>query len=249
MSQDMQRIVIVGATSAIATHVARRFAERHAHLVLVARNEEHLRAVAEDLKVRGVSAVDLYVADLRMKAAHQDLVERSVAILGTVDAVVIAHGVLPDQAECDEDVDKAIDTLMTNALSAVSIMQRFALVMKEQGNGVLAVISSVAGERGRPSNYTYGAAKALVTQYASGLRARLRDSGVHVLTVKPGFVDTPMTAHLPKNILFAAPSHVADAIVRGMRHRTPVIYVPWFWRPIMAIVRAIPERLFMRLKS
>jgi len=167
MSQDMPRIVIVGATSAIATHVARRFAERHAHLVLVARNEEHLRAVAEDLKVRGASAVDLYVADLRMKAAHQDLVDRSVTILGTIDAVLIAHGVLPDQDECDEDVDKAIDTLMTNALSAVSIMQRFALVMKKQGRGVLAVISSVAGERGRPSNYTYGAAKSLVTQYAS----------------------------------------------------------------------------------
>jgi len=138
--------------------------------------------------------------------------------------------------------------LGTNGISVVALMTRIAQRFGARRSGVIAVVSSVAGDRGRSSNYVYGSAKALVTAFASGLRQRLYGSGVSVVTIKPGFVDTPMTAAFPKGALWVKPGQVAADIVRAIDRAIPVSYLPWFWRPIMVIVRAIPERIFQRLK-
>ncbi len=248
MKTSYQSIVIIGATSAIAQECARLWAKNGARFVLVGRNEEHLRAIAQDLTTRGAQHVAVSVADLRARDAHQAIVDASVATLQFIDAVLIAHGTLPDQKACEESVDATMDALLTNGISAISLMHRYATVMVGQEGGEIGVISSVAGERGRSSNYTYGAAKAAVTTYASGLRARLVDTGVQVTTILPGFVDTPMTAHVRKGILFASAASVAKRIVKAMEARRDVVYVPGFWKWIMRIVRLVPEGVFKRLK-
>ncbi len=240
-------MVIIGATSAIAQSVARRYAEQGVQLFLVARSEEKVRTVASDLLARGAKRASIYVADLRMRDVHADLVARSVADLGHIDCVLIAHGVMPDQKLLDVDVDATIDSFMTNAVSVISISHRYANVLEGQGGGSLVGLSSVAGERGRRSNYAYGSAKSAITAFYSGLRARLAPKGVHVLTVKPGPVDTPMT-HGTKLPLMANVEVVAYDIERAINKRTKVLYTPGIWRLIMAIVRAIPESLFMKSK-
>jgi short-subunit dehydrogenase len=198
---------------------------------------------------RGAGHVSVFVADLRARDLHQTIVDTSAADLTLIDAVLIAHGTLPDQEMCDHDVDATLDAVTTNALSVISIMHRYASVMEAQGGGELCVISSVAGERGRASNYAYGAAKAAVTQFASGLRGRLTRRGVQVTTILPGFVDTPMTARVAKKgLLFSSASRVAAIIVRAMEQGADVVYAPGYWRWIMRVVKLIPERFFKVLK-
>lgn len=240
-------MVIIGATSAIAQSVARRYAEHGVQFFLVARSEEKVRTVASDLLARGAKSATIYLADLRVRDVHADIVERSRADLGRIDCVFVAHGVMPDQKLLDGDVDATIDSFMTNAVSVISISHRYANVLEGQGGGSLVVLSSVAGERGRRSNYAYGSAKSAITAFYSGLRARLAPKGVHVLTVKPGPVDTPMT-HGIKLPLMANVEVVAYDIERAINKRTKVLYTPGIWRLIMAIVRAIPESLFMKSK-
>jgi short-subunit dehydrogenase len=164
--------------------------------------------------------------------------------LGTIDLALLAHGVLGDQTAAERDYLAAEPILVTNFLSAVSLLTWLANYCESQGRGTLAVISSVAGDRGRKSNYVYGASKAGLDALLSGLRNRCDRSGVQVLTIKPGFVATPMTAHIPKNGLFATPERVASGILNAVRRRKDVVYVPWFWRPIMTIIKAVPERIF-----
>ncbi len=244
----MKRILIFGATSAIAEATAREFARRHAALFLVARNAERLQAIADDLKVRGASSVDTALLDAGEIDRYPELLAAATSRLGAIDAALIAHGTLSDQAACERSVERLQQELMTNALSYMALCTLLANRMETQGHGVLAVISSVAGDRGRQSNYVYGSAKAAVTTFASGLRQRLYRKGVRVVTIKPGFVDTPMTAAFKKGALWASPRSVAASIAGAMERGTPVVYTPWFWRPIMWIIRAVPEVIFRRLK-
>ena len=245
-TQECTRIVIIGATSAIAQEVAKLYAVQGARLFCVARDEQKVIAVASDLRARGAEEVSVYVADLRARDVHADIVARSQSVLGTIDCVIIAHGVLPDQHVLDHDVDATIESFMINAVSVISISHRYAEVLEQQGSGSLVGISSVAGERGRASNYAYGAAKAAMTAYYSGLAVRLRPAGVHVLTVKPGPVDTPMTKGI-KMPLMVPPRAVAADIVRAVSRRAIVLYTPGVWRFIMAVVRAIPDKIFVKL--
>jgi len=248
MKTTYQSIVIIGATSAIAQECARLWAKDGARFFLVGRNEEHLLSIAQDLTARGAKHVSVSVADLRARDAHQAIVDASVTTMQFIDAVLIAHGTLPNQDACVESMDVTMDALLTNGISAISFMHRYAHVMVAQEGGEIGVISSVAGERGRGSNYTYGAAKAAVTAYASGLRARLADTAVQVTTILPGFVDTPMTSHVKKGLLFASAASVGKLIVKAMEARRDVVYVPAFWKWIMLVVRAVPEGVFKRLK-
>lgn len=248
MRTSFKTIVIIGATSAIAHACARMWAKAGVKFFLVGRNEEHLRRCAADLTTRGAAHVSIFVADLRARDLHDAIVAASAEDLHIIDAVLIAHGTLPDQEACERSVDATMDALLTNELSVISLMHRYATVFEAQEGGELCVISSVAGERGRASNYTYGAAKAAVTQYASGLRARLAGKGIHVTTILPGFVDTPMTSHVKKGLLFASAERVATIIVKAMEGGKDVVYAPGFWRLIMLIVRSIPERFFKGLK-
>lgn len=243
----MRRIFIAGATSAIAQETARRWAARGDSLFLVGRNREKLEAIADDLRVRGAKQVEHEVRDLRELAGHEELVALAAQKLGGLDTALIAHGTLGDQKKAEADFSAAEEEIRNNFLSAASLLTVLANRFEAQKKGDIAVISSVAGDRGRQSNYVYGSAKAALSAFASGLRNRLHKHGVTVTTIKPGFVDTPMTAHVPKGPLFASPGKVADGIVRAVDQRKSVVYLPGFWRGIMAIIRAIPERIFQRL--
>jgi decaprenylphospho-beta-D-erythro-pentofuranosid-2-ulose 2-reductase len=243
----MRRVLIIGATSAIAEATARLLAQRGDALYLVARDGLRLAAVAADLAVRGCSRVGTDVMDVNDFAAHQATLERAALFLQDIDTVLIAHGTLGDQRACEGSVDLTVRELTTNALSVAALLTPLANHLAARGAGTIAVISSVAGDRGRRSNYVYGSAKALVTSFLSGLRQRLAPRGVAVITIKPGFVDTPMTAGFRKGALWASPQRVATGIVRALDRRSRVVYLPGFWRAIMLIIRAVPESVFVRL--
>ncbi len=243
----LRGVVVFGATSAMAQETVRLLAARGARLFHVARNAERLDAVAGDARVRGAASVVAAVADLDDAERHRELLDRAVAALGTIDAAVVAQGILADSAACEADRALAARVLVTNFLGPALLCEEIAARLSAQRSGTLVAISSVAGDRGRQSNYVYGSAKGGLSAYLEGLRNRLFRRGVHVVTVKPGFVDSPMTADVPKNALFVAPAVVARAIVRGIERRRDVVYVPGFWRAIMLAIRHVPEAVFKRL--
>ena len=175
------------------------------------------------------------------------MLEAAEIALGGLDVALIAHGSLPDQKACEASVDLTLQEINTNALSVIALATLIAQGFEKQGRGTLAVISSVAGDRGRRSNYVYGAAKGMVSLFMQGLRNRLTRKGVQVLTIKPGFVDTPMTATFPKGALWAKPDAIARGIVRAVERGADEVYLPGFWRLIMLIIRHIPERVFKKL--
>lgn len=242
------RVVIVGAGSAIAKATARLWAAKGARLFLIARNPRALGRLSDDLKARGAAAVETSVLDVNDSAAHEATLSRAFSAFEGIDVALIAHGTLPDQDECERSIEFAMREFDTNGTRTIELMSRFADLLEKQHAGTLAVISSVAGDRGRASNAVYGAAKSAVTAYASALRQRLRRSDVHVLTIKPGFVDTPMTDRFAKGVLWAKPDHVAAGIVRAVASRRDVVYLPWFWRPVMLMIRLLPEFVFKRLR-
>jgi decaprenylphospho-beta-D-erythro-pentofuranosid-2-ulose 2-reductase len=243
----MSHVLIIGATSAIAQEVAKLYAEKGSNLFLVARDNKKLDQVAMDLKVRGAGAVDLLSQDLLDTDQHEIIIKKADEALGSIDIALIAHGTLPDQKQCENSVDQTLQELQINFLCSVSLLTLLANYFEKQEKGCLAVISSVAGDRGRQSNYIYGAAKGGLSIFLQGLRNRLSRTGICVLTIKPGFVITPMTKDFKKGILWAQPTQVAEDIVNAIQKRKNVVYVPWFWRWIMVIIRAIPESVFKRM--
>ncbi|WP_136806452.1 SDR family oxidoreductase [Desulfosediminicola flagellatus] len=238
---------IFGATSSIAEATARRFAADGDTLFLVARDSVKLQIVADDLRIRGADTVFTSVVDARDFNAHQLLIDEAFDSLGSVDTVLVAHGTLPDQRSCEESFDELRTEFETNALGVMSLLTHAANRLEKQGGGTICVISSVAGDRGRQSNYVYGAAKGAVSIFLQGLRNRLNASGVHVVTVKPGFVDTPMTRDFSKNMLWATPEKISFGIYTAINRNKNTAYLPWFWSVIMWIIRAIPETIFKRL--
>jgi decaprenylphospho-beta-D-erythro-pentofuranosid-2-ulose 2-reductase len=241
------RTLVIGATSAIAQAVARLLAQRGASFYLVARDEACAGAVAQDLLVRGARSAHYEQMDANDVAAHAPMLNRAADELGGIDTVIVAHGSLGDQQFCEQSVEAMMKEVSTNGLSVLALATLVGEYMAERRAGTLVVLSSVAGDRGRQSNYVYGSAKALVTTFLSGLRQRVHRHGVSVITVKPGPVDTPMTSGLAKGRLWSDPARVAAGIVRAIDRRSGVVYVPGYWRPIMAVIRSIPERAFQRL--
>jgi short-subunit dehydrogenase len=236
----------VGATSAIATEVARAYAERGARLFLTGRNPQRLAAVADDIGVRGGS-VEIAALDVLDIASHAAVVEQAFAS-GGLDAALIAHGTLPDQAACQQSPAETVRALEVNFTATAALLTLLANRFEAQRRGTIAVITSVAGDRGRQSNYVYGAAKGGLAVFLQGLRNRLHHAGVSVVTLKPGPVDTPMTAGLPRNRPFTTARRAGRAIHRAMERRRNVAYIPWFWRPIMALIGSLPESVFKRLR-
>ncbi|WP_296649627.1 SDR family oxidoreductase [Paraburkholderia sp.] len=244
----MRNIVIVGATSAIAAACARAWIAADTRFFLIARHGDRLQQIAADLTARGAGAVFTRALDINCLDEHSETVDACVNALSSIDIVLMAPGTLPDQPACETDANLAVREFTTNATSVIALLTRFANVIETQRCGTLAVISSVAGERGRPSNYLYGSAKAALSTFCEGLRVRLRKVGGHVVTIKPGFVATPMTADLSlKGPLVATPDRVGRDIVRAIAGGRDVLYTPWFWAPIMLIIRSIPKRIFNRL--
>ena len=241
-----RKVFIAGATSAIAQAIARLCAVRGDSLFLVARDPDRLQAVALDLIARGAPAVETMAADLDDLARHPALVEKAWTAMGGLDVALVAYGVLIDQRQCDENPAEGTRQLHTNFVSPVSLLTCLAARFAAKGAGSLVALGSVAGDRGRGSNYHYGASKAGLATFLDGLRHRLAKSGVHVLTVKPGFVDTPMTSAFPKGALWASPALVAGDVMRAIDGRRAVIYTPWFWRWIMMIIRNLPRAILHR---
>ncbi|OUS32362.1 short-chain dehydrogenase [Gammaproteobacteria bacterium 45_16_T64] len=243
----MKNWVILGATSAIAEEVMRLWASRGYKLFLVARNQDKMDIIKEDLSVRGAMQVETFVMDANEITKHISLLEEADKRLGHVDGVFVAHGTLPDQKACEKSYEAAYQEIHTNALSVISLLTEVANRFESRGHGDIAVISSVAGDRGRQSNYVYGAAKALLSTYLQGLRNRLVKSNVHVLTIKPGFVDTPMTADFDKGALWASTEQVATGIVNAVDKKRNEAYLPGFWWAIMFIIKHVPEFIFKKL--
>jgi decaprenylphospho-beta-D-erythro-pentofuranosid-2-ulose 2-reductase len=241
------RVAIIGATSSLAHETAKCFAKDGAELFLVARNAEKLQAIADDLKVRGAPRVETYVLDLNEFDQHEEMLNTAVQTLQGLDRLLIAHGTLGDQRKCELSVSETMKELNTNLLSVISLLTLSANYFEQEKRGCIAVISSVAGDRGRGSNYVYGTAKGALSVFLQGLRNRLSKSHVSVVTIKPGTVDTPMTANLKKGLLFAQPRSVGEGIYRAMQSGKDVVYLPGYWRVIMFVIKSIPEKVFKGL--
>lgn len=249
MSDNKKRIVIIGATSAIAEHCARLWVKKAAvDLTLVVRDKAKTERVAADIQVRSPqSVIRILKADFIDPAAIRQLVDGIVAD-GTLHTVLIAHGSLPDQEVCQQDLVAAHDALTVNGISPVQFAEAFAGHMQKANHGTLVIIGSVAGDRGRKSNYVYGAAKGLVTRYAQGLQHRLAGTGVKIVLVKPGPTDTPMTAGIKQQGgRFASVEEVAEAIVTGTDKGLPVVYAPGKWAVIMMVIRHLPRFIFNKI--
>lgn len=244
------RIVVVGATSAIAEHCCRLWVQREAvDLTLVVRDMAKGERMAADLRVRSPqSSIALATVDFMAPAAISALAE-SIASGGPIDAILIAHGVLPPQEQCQDDLAFCREIMEVNALSPVLFAEAFAAILAKAGRGTIAIIGSVAGDRGRKANYVYGASKGLVTRYAEGMEHRFAGTDVRIVLVKPGPTDTPMAAKLKaEGRRLATVEEVARATVDAMAKGRAVVYTPARWRLIMLIVRHLPRFIFNRLQ-
>jgi decaprenylphospho-beta-D-erythro-pentofuranosid-2-ulose 2-reductase len=244
----VKKILIFGASSAIAMAAARLWAKAGCELVLVARHEERLNNLKNDLLVRGASNVKTYCVDLAQISNLGSLVDQVWPANEKMDIALIAHGTLSNQAECQNSIELTLQEIQTNAISPILLLTTLANRFSQQGFGAIAAISSVAGDRGRQSNYVYGSAKALLSTFMSGLRQRLYQSKVRVIDIKPGFVDTPMTQEFRKGPLWATPDGIAPAIVKACEKSNGNVYVPSFWFVIMTIIQLVPEFIFKRIR-
>lgn len=247
----MKNAVIFGANSTIAKSVIYKLAEEGYNLYLLARNPEDLKDMKVDLQVRYKNTeiiLDSFNALTDTDELLQQKLEAIYSRCNLIDLVLIAHGTLPVQEKCELDWNEAKTALQINGISVIEICHRVAIKMQQQKQGTIAVISSVAGLRGRQSNYIYGTAKSMLNTYLSGLRNKLFVSGVNVITIMPGFVDTKMTSGFKKGLLWASPEKVATDIMLAINKKKNYIYTPWFWKYIMLIIRSIPENVFKKLK-
>ena len=243
-----EAVLILGASSAIARAIASRLAQEKYHLYLAGRDVDELNLTAADLRLRfGVNAT-AFRFDATDFASHRPMFEQCLAGGDTLAGVVLAQGYMAPQGDAQKDFELARRTVDTNYTASVSILELAAAHFEQRRSGFICAISSVAGDRGRQSNYIYGSAKAALTTYLAGLRHRLTPAGVPVITVKPGFVDTSMTWGLPGLFLIASPEKVAADICRAIHNGKSEIYTPWFWRWIMLIIKSVPEPIFRKTK-
>jgi NADP-dependent 3-hydroxy acid dehydrogenase YdfG len=241
------KVMVFGATSSIAYETLKYFASDGASLYLCGRDEEELKRISDDLTVRGAKEARYASFDALNEASITSAINNCLETYPDLDCLFIAYGILPDQKLCEMDADELKKALDINFTSAAGILIRMATHFEKQGRGTIAVISSVAGDRGRQSNYVYGSAKGALTVFAAGLRQRLSKSGVNVVTIKPGFVDTPMTRDFKKGLLFVGPDVVGRAIYDAILKGKGIVYLPWFWRWIMLIIKSIPEMIFKKI--
>jgi hypothetical protein len=243
----MKKILIFGATSAIAEATARLWAQDGNRMFLVARDAERVEEQCKDLVIRGAESARHTVLDLNDFERHKEAIKQAAQAMQGVDIALIAHGTLGDQKACEQSFERTLKELNTNAISVISLSTHLANLFEQQKNGTLVVISSVAGDRGRQSNYVYGTAKGMVTLFLQGVRNRLHPSGIRVITIKPGMVDTPMTSSFRKGALWSTPETIARDIYRGVATGKDIIYTPGYWKPIMKIIKSIPESIFKKM--
>ncbi len=241
-------VLILGATSPIARAIANALASEGVSLFLASRDDAELERIASDIVARYGVVVRCGHFDAESFPTHGPFVRRVVKEVGDLEGVVLAFGYLGEQSKAVVDFSEGLAILNRNFVGACSVLSECANYFEAKKSGFIIGISSVAGDRGRQSNYYYGAAKSGLSTFLQGMRNRLYPAGVHVMTVKPGFVDTGMTFGKAGMFLVASPQVIGEKIVKALNKRKNIIYVPWFWRYIMAIIKAIPESLFRRLK-
>jgi len=243
----MRKILIIGGVSAIASETAKLFAKNGDILFLVDLNMERLNIVRDDINTFHPTTIYTQEFNVLNFDNHNDLFNNAIEILGGLDIVLIAHGTLPDQKQIENNPVQIIKEFNINCVSIISLASIAAGYFENQGSGCIAVISSVAGDRGRQSNYIYGAAKGGVSLFFQGLRNRLNSKGVNIITIKPGFVDTPMTAGMPKNALYSSAKVIGKGIFDAINNKKDIVYLPGFWRLVMFIIKHIPEGIFKKL--
>lgn len=248
VEKSLHHVMIFGATSGIAVEFARKYAPRKVRFTLVGRDEEKLKDLSDDLYTRGARDVSLVRYRLDNLEESYEATRSIIKQTDAPDTVLIAHGLLGENDNLMSSPTAMNELYQVNVLSPIGILMALEEAMAPRKRGVIAMISSVAGDRGRASNFAYGSTKAAITAFTSGLRARLLPKGVHVLTVKPGMVATAMTTHLPPSPLMADPRKVAGDIVQAIIKKKTVVYTPSFWRLIMFVISHIPEKIFMKLK-
>jgi decaprenylphospho-beta-D-erythro-pentofuranosid-2-ulose 2-reductase len=242
-------VLVIGASSSIARAISREWALAGSDIILAGRDLDDLKRTAMDLRIRSGRCVEVVPFDAEAFDTHEAFWrDCQTQAAGALGGVIMLHGLLPIQSEAQADLKIARQAIDVNFISAVSVLTFAANDFEAKKSGFLCVFSSVAGDRGRQSNYVYGSAKAALTTFLQGLRNRLSHSGVNVLTVKPGFVDTAMTWGLPGLFLVATPERVAADVHRAVLRGASEIYTPWFWRYIMLIIRSVPEFIFKRMK-
>ena len=245
----MKHIVIIGATSAIAQECAKLWVkESPKHLTLVVRNANKAKRIQADLQVRSPESQIKIVQMGFIDAIEIEAAANTIGKQREIDIVLIAHGSLPDQLECENDIALCKDTLEVNGISPVLFAESFATAMEKTKKGTVAIIGSVAGDRGRKSNYVYGAAKGLVSRYAQGMQHRFANTPIKIILIKPGPTDTPMTASLKtKGVGMASAAEVAKNITEGIAKGKAVVYTPKKWALIMLVIKHIPRVVFNKL--
>ena len=239
--------LILGASSPIARAFARQLAKPDTHIILAGRDVDDMERTAADLRIAAGANVEVAAFDAMDFATHAGLAAHWAQRSGPLN-VILLFGLMPEQSAIDQDPNLLISCVESTYTGAISILHHLAPYLESRKTGTIIGVGSVAGDRGRLKNYVYGSAKAGLHTYLAGLRNRLARSGVHVMTVKPGFVDTQMTWGAPGVFLVASPDSVAAKCLKAAARRRDIYYVPWFWWPIMTIIRLIPERIFKRLK-
>ena len=241
------KVLVFGANSAICHELLKVYAKEGANYFLVGRNQTNLTAVADDLQARGGLIKGVASYDFNEWQQHQTCVLRARDALGSFDIVIVAHGSLPDQPQCETDASAVKACMDDNFTSAAIIIQACAQQLSLQGYGTLAVLSSVAGDRGRKSNYVYGAAKAGIDALLQGLQGRFSGSGVKVVNIKPGMIATPMTASMKHGPIWSTPEAIAPVLHKAIASGRPVCYAPSYWRLIMLIIRTLPTAILAKL--
>ena len=243
----MGTVLILGGTSTIARAISAEFAAHGYDLLLTGRDCQELQTVTADLQIRYRVRATAYAFDALLFDTHSATLETILADAGdALEGAVICFGYLGDQLKAQSDLTEAKHILDVNFTSCVSVLNILANYFEKRRAGFLCALSSVAGDRGRQSNYIYGAAKAGLSAYLQGLNHRLFRANVCVLTVKPGFVDTRMTFARQGLFMMASPEKIASGVYRAVTRRKDLVYLPWYWRPIMLVIRCIPNRLFKR---
>jgi short-subunit dehydrogenase len=245
-----KRLLIIGATSVLAQETAKIFARENSSFALVARHKEKLDTVADNLERCGAAKVVKIVMDVEEVCRYESVLKEAIDALGGLDIAFLAHGCAHEQYACEHDLQLLSKEIQTNFTSTASLLMLIADFFEKQRGGVIAVISSVAGDRGRKAQYIYGSCKAALTVFLQGLRQRLHLSNVTVVTIKAGLADTPFTAHVKNRankILFVKSEVIARDIYKAIKNRKDEIYVPWFWKYIMISVKMIPESIFKRM--
>jgi decaprenylphospho-beta-D-erythro-pentofuranosid-2-ulose 2-reductase len=244
-----EKIFILGATSVLAHETAKLFAREGAAFALAGRDRRKLKTVTDDLRQQGASRVVPIALDVKDRRRYAAVLRQAVRALGGLDMALLAHGTACQVGECEKNQERLAQEIHTNFTATASWLMLLADFFEKQRRGTIAVISSVAGDRGRREQYIYAACKAGLNVFLQGLRQRLHPARVAVVTLKPGLTDTPLMAHLKKGALFSRPEKVARGMARAIRAKKAEVYLPWYWKHIMCLIRLIPESLFKRLRT